>query len=51
MAAEVRTDYLRDQAAMIAALRNRNPDLAGALMRKSMTRKAAPRLSLLPVEV
>jgi DNA-binding FadR family transcriptional regulator len=50
MAAEVRTDYLRDQAAMIAALRSRNPDLAGALMRKSMTREAAPRLSLLPAE-
>lgn len=50
MLADVRTDYLRDLAAMIAAVRNRNRDLAGALMRKSMTREGEPRSFRLPAE-
>jgi GntR family transcriptional repressor for pyruvate dehydrogenase complex len=49
--AEMRTEHLREQAAIVAALRSRNPDLAVALLRKSMTRERALRLPRLPAEV
>jgi DNA-binding FadR family transcriptional regulator len=47
---ELRGGYLREQAAIIAALRNRNPDLASELVRKSTTRRHEPVLTRLPVE-
>ena len=49
--AELRGGYLREQAAIIAALRSRNPDLASELVRKSMTRMREPVLTRLPAEV
>lgn len=48
---ELRGGYLREQAAIIAALCNRNPDLASELMRKSMTRRDEPASPRLPAEV
>lgn len=49
--AELRTEHLKEQAAIVAALRNRNPDLAGALMGQFITRERAPQLPRLPAEV
>jgi DNA-binding FadR family transcriptional regulator len=48
---ELRIGYLREQAAIIAALRNRNPDLASELMRRVMMHKHEPASPRLPAEV
>jgi GntR family transcriptional regulator, uxu operon transcriptional repressor len=47
---EVRSGYLREQAAIIAAVRNRNPDLASELMRSSVMHKRESESPRLPVE-
>lgn len=45
-----RIDRLREQAAIVAAMRNRNPGLASELTRKAAMRKSDPQPTRLPAE-